>query len=215
MRSIASEIIAQLGAEELRPFLLIFLNVGSGHRFTDCDIPLVINGNRYEPRGFRITDISYSMQNIVDQAQFEIDNIDETLTSDFIGGTPQGSDAVLYGVALDSNYEPAGDSSSSGGYAVTLFEGQIGEWSLDEAQLNCAIVNQLVQWTQRTLSDHSASCRWKEFKGTECGYSGAGTWCDRTYARCSALGNTANFGGFRWLPSIQDKAIWWGRVQGS
>lgn len=37
------------------------------------------------------------------------------------------------------------------------------------------------------------------------------TECDRSYSRCSYLNNTANFSGARWLPSILDKTIWWGR----
>lgn len=39
-------------------------------------------------------------------------------------------------------------------------------------------------------------CRYKRFKGAMCGYSGVETSCDRTLARCKALGNHARFGGF-------------------
>lgn len=41
-------------------------------------------------------------------------------------------------------------------------------------------------------------CRWK-FKGTECGYAGATTTCDKTLAACRAMAggsNSAAFGGF-------------------
>ncbi|MEN6439767.1 MAG: hypothetical protein ABFD97_14425 [Syntrophobacter sp.] len=37
-------------------------------------------------------------------------------------------------------------------------------------------------------------CNW-EFKGLECAYAGAETECDRTFKRCTALGNTGRFGG--------------------
>ena len=43
------------------------------------------------------------------------------------------------------------------------------------------------------------NCRWN-FKGTECGYSGATTACNKTLAACAALANTANFGGFPAIP---------------
>jgi len=43
---------------------------------------------------------------------------------------------------------------------------------------------------------------------------GAADWCDRTYTKCVTLSNTTNYGGFRWLPSIVDREIWWGRVRG-
>ena len=39
-------------------------------------------------------------------------------------------------------------------------------------------------------------CRWKVFKGTQCGYAGAATACDRSFAACIALANQARFGGF-------------------
>lgn len=39
-------------------------------------------------------------------------------------------------------------------------------------------------------------CRYKEFKGSLCGYTGAETECDRTFARCKELNNQRRFGGF-------------------
>ena len=40
------------------------------------------------------------------------------------------------------------------------------------------------------------SCRFADFKGELCGYSGAETVCDKTLARCRELGNSERFGGF-------------------
>jgi hypothetical protein len=97
------------------------------------------------------------------------------------------------------------------GDSVVLFEGEIDRWQGPENEIEITVANIFSRWAQRTLAKQSASCRWKKFKGTECGYSGGQDWCDRTYTRCNALGNTASFGGFRWLPSIIDKEIWWGR----
>ena len=45
----------------------------------------------------------------------------------------------------------------------------------------------------RFLKNH---CRYKEFKGTLCGYAGAETECDRTFVQCRDYGNQARFGGF-------------------
>ena len=47
-------------------------------------------------------------------------------------------------------------------------------------------------------------CRYKLFKGTECGYSGAETTCNRTLQRCREIGNTGRFGGF---PSIPQRRL--------
>jgi len=43
-------------------------------------------------------------------------------------------------------------------------------------------------------------CRYEVFKGTACGYSGAETTCNRTFARCIELGNQERFGGQPGLP---------------
>lgn len=56
--------------------------------------------------------------------------------------------------------------------------------------------------TWRSPSDRflKQTCRYGPrhggFKGAYCGYSGAATYCDRSYARCKALGNLIRFGGF-------------------
>jgi hypothetical protein len=97
-------------------------------------------------------------------------------------------------------------------HGVILFEGILDTWSLTEGRLSVSVTNILSTWAQKTLAEHSPSCRWKVFKGDECRYSGAAPGCDRTYARCTTLGNTLHFGGFRWLPSIIDVDIWWGQT---
>jgi len=157
----------------------------------------------FTPLGFTINPISYSLANIVDQAQIVIDNLDQIMTSVFVGGTPQGETATISFVAVDS-------SGAVIGAPLVLFEGEIDSWGLDEEKLNVTLTNIFSQWSRQTVALHSASCRWKVFKGTECGYAGGGTWCDRSYSRCSALGNTANFGGFRFIPAFSDKPIIWG-----
>jgi hypothetical protein len=35
-------------------------------------------------------------------------------------------------------------------------------------------------------------------------------WCDQSYKRCEDLGNTDNFGGFRWLPYLLNRSFKWG-----
>ena len=44
----------------------------------------------------------------------------------------------------------------------------------------------------RFLANH---CRYKEFKGPKCGYTGVVGSCDRTFKTCKDLGNSLRFGG--------------------
>jgi hypothetical protein len=37
------------------------------------------------------------------------------------------------------------------------------------------------------------------------------SWCDHSYESCDRMGNTLNFGGFKWLIYLQDKEFTWGR----
>lgn len=210
MRTIDSSIITQMGSGAVRPFLLLEMNIdGTHYYYTDCDVPIAVSGCTYTPRGFKLEPIRYSMNDYVDSMRFATDNLDDTFTSAFVGGTPHKGLVKLSMAVFDTAAVP-----SIIDVPVPLFEGIIDEWSLNESEVSITVSSLLVTWNNRTLAKHSSSCRWKQFKGRECGYRGTETWCDRSYTRCAALGNQANFGGFRWLPSIADKEVWWGRNRG-
>lgn len=216
MRSIDSGIQAQLENNELIPFALFEMYIDSTYyRYTNCDVPLVVDGDRFESRQFTVPDVQYSQGAVLEEISIEMSHLDaggqdqdeiSTLTSVFVGGSPQNEVAVLSLVVLDpSDFTVVGDTG------FIIFKGNIGAWSISEDTLNISVVGILDQWSQRTLSNHPPSCRWRVFKGTECGYAGGETVCDRSYARCLELSNEDNFGGFRWLPSIINKQFWWGK----
>lgn len=237
-RSIDTEILAQLDEGTLRTFHLLEIIIdGESYKFTDCDIALKLpddillsvediaisidgtedeSDNRAVPRlyipvtDFAFTALKYSKAKIVDKAEISmsmINNPDMLLA--FAGGTPQGSRVLIREIVLDDNYEVVGETSAE------LFEGKIDAWTMDEVNLRFTAVSEMSQWTQKGLRKHSPSCTWKKFKGqtedSPCFYSGEETWCDRSYKRCGDLSNTANFGGFKFLASIINKEIWWGR----
>lgn len=204
MRTINSQIISELQSGSYIPFVLVHISLdGTDFYFTDCDIPIPESGNLYQPRGMEMGEIDYSLGTIVDSATITIDNTDDVLTSSFVGGTPQGNNMTISFVCLDSDYKVVVG-------AIEAYPGEIDEWSLLEGKIEITIVHKLLRWNRITLNRHQSSCRFI-FKGAACSYSGGGSWCDGSYARCAALGNTANFGGFRWLPSIEQKDFWWGR----
>jgi hypothetical protein len=243
MRNVDSTILTKLQENEFRPFHCLQIVIdGVSYRYTDCDIPIVMPGDllatieditlvvdqgsqsqaltnqsssivpRYEPMTMKFSAIAFSTNKIVDKMKVEMPLINNPdLLVAFVGGTPQGSRFILRGVLIDNDYSIVGNDY------VQMFEGEIDDWNTDEEKLSIYAVNALTQWDKKTIRIHSSSCSWKVFKGEDkhspCFYDGNETWCDRTYARCQALGNTGNFGGFRWLPSITDKEIWWGRTR--
>lgn len=104
-------------------------------------------------------------------------------------------------------------SNSNVVHVQEFLRGIIGGWQLyDENTLKITITNELVLWNKKPLRIQMSSCPWV-FKGTECAYSGGESTCDQTYERCRFLGNTDNFGGDRFINSMMQKEIWWGRTQ--
>ena len=238
-RTIDSSMLAKLESGELKPFYLLEMIIGNNsYRFTDCDVPLALPddivgavedltlsvdgsiggaSNSVVPGVFtpisnlKFSPIRYSLARIVDKADIEMSMVENpAMLYEFVGGTPQGSKVILRLVIIDDdNISMVGDTS------FTLFEGSIDQWNMTEDTLQFTAVSAISQWSQKGLRTHGSSCQWKKFKGqtkdSPCMYSGGQSWCDRTYARCEQLNNTDNFGGFRWLPSIVDKDIWWGR----
>ncbi len=205
MRSIDPAIIAQLESGTIKPYLLLHLDLTGDFDFTTCMVPIALDGVLYQPRPFEVQNVRYSTAQVVDKANIRIDNLDEYFTPDFVGGDPQGAEVVLSLVVLDENNQPVGDDSTA------LFYGEIDDWTLHDGEIEMGIVNKYARWPTKKASRHPSSCRWVAFKDDDCKYSGPDLHCGRTYTDCFAKGNQANFGGFRWLPSIEGREIWWGK----
>jgi len=207
MRNIHASTLAELAALEFRPFLLVDKVIASEHyRYTDCDVPLMSDGGIYLPLQLSLDTIKWSQRYLADTARISYDNIDETMTALYAGSVVQGEPTTIFLVTVDAAGTVIGE-------AVTLFPGYVDDWLLDETALDETLRSRVARGDVCTLKRYSPSCPWTVFKGTECGYAGDETWCDRTYARCRALANTDNFGGCRWLASLVTKEIWWGRTK--
>jgi hypothetical protein len=207
-RSLAQAIKDELSALQLFPFFCLDFTDGiTDYKYTTLDVPITLAGSpsgTYQSRGFEFESINYTLSNVMDDCTLRIDNLDSVLTAIFVDGTVEETKASVYIGLLDS----AGDIVGT----VLMFTGEVDAFELDETEVRLVIGSMFTRWANQAYNKHSAYCRWKVFKGTECAYAGAGTWCDRSYVRCNTLGNAANFGGFRFLPSIENKKIWWGKA---
>ena len=47
------------------------------------------------------------------------------------------------------------------------------------------------------------------FKGSRCAYAGGATYCGHRFADCTTLGNTARFGGFQTMPTLNTRLSYW------
>ena len=204
MRNFDPDLIAEIAKEVTSTFFLLELNLASTYYYTDSDYDIYYNGHNYLSMGFKFSDIAYAANMSVDKVSIDFDNVGLTMSSILLGEDVRNKTAKL-------SFGCYGDNVIIG--VVDLFQGIISDWNLSETVAQMTIVNEFILWKKKTLRIAQATCPW-DFKGTECTYSGGETWCDKSYERCTALSNTDSFGGFRFLPSIAEKSIWWGRVQG-
>jgi hypothetical protein len=174
--------------------------------FTTNDTDLLWDGHRWEARAIDWENMSFGNDQIVTNISFSIDDVDKRLYPFFVLSEPLPYDLHLYLASLDDNYQVQA--------TVMLFRGFIDLWEYDQTVIKVEASSLFNQWSRKTLRMFSGSCRWAEFKGPECQYIGEQTRCDRTYTECHAYGNVANFGGFRWLPRLQNKKINWGKDEG-
>jgi len=204
MKSFDANITAELAKEIASTFFFVDLQFAATYRYTDCDIDMYYGGNKYSSFPFSIGNVVNSAGLSVDSLELNFSNIDLAMSSLVLGEDIAGKTCILSFFMVAADYTVI--------EAEELFRGMVAEWELTESKLRVKLVNEFVYWSKRTLRTCQASCRWG-FKGTECTYAGAETWCDQSYDRCQALSNTNSFGGFRFLPSLEEKKIWWGRTQ--
>ena len=174
--------------------------------YTNFDENIFYNGNKFQPIPFEIDEFATSITTEVDNLTVTIDNVSLIPVSLFLNNDQRNRTAILYFAVLDNEGRLIG--------AFEVFRGFIKsiEFREEEDTSICKITisHELSEWKKETLRLQTYRCPWR-FKDSNCLYSGSATWCDKSYNRCSQLGNTANFGGFWNLQDIVNREIIWGR----
>jgi hypothetical protein len=146
----------------------------------------------------------------IDRAQVNLQNVDLAMSGIILNETITNRVVKIYFGALDASNQIIA--------LEKMFHGFVTAWGgMTPKQCPLTLGNYFMFWSKRSLRLAQATCPWAFKGGTEnpeCGYSGTATKCNKTWRKCQALGNTANFGGFRWLPGIEEKKIWWGMIPG-
>lgn len=237
MKSFDPAVIIELAKEGFIFFLLVEFELLSGTlRYSDADIDIWYEDYRYSTADFVFDNVETTGDMGVDTVSLTFNNADLSmsalvLSEDILGRwftlkfvvAKEGSavltegevSLLLEGGLVDGEKMLLDTPVTVGGYSVvgghSLFYGIISDWELREKSIQIEVQNELVFWNKKSLRKCDSNCNW-EFAGTECGYSGAQNWCNQSYERCKEIGNTDNFGGFRFLPAISEKEIWWGRT---
>ena len=204
MRDLSELVEAAMASEEGKMFWFLEFQFNTTVRYTDAEIDFYAGGDKFETMPFEIQTINFGAKTSVDKVIVDIANVDLQMSAIFLNEDVMNKWGILYVGFLDTNNVIIGDP-------IEIFRGLVSTWELNEPTASIVLMNEFVFWNKRTLRKHPPSCRWA-FKGTECTYAGAETWCDRSYARCEALSNTDNFGGERWLPDLMERKIYWGKT---
>lgn len=203
MKTFDAAMIAEIAKTEARFCWLIDFTVGGfTYRWTDLDIELYVDGDKYVPEAFAVGEITATPGLGVASVQLQLSNTDHSMRWLVLDREIRNT-AVSVGFA-------AVDGTGGVLSTATLFYGLVSTYVVDDTAVVLTLVNELALWHKKTLRQASMSCRWT-FKGPECGYAGGETWCDKSHERCAALANTAAFGGFRFLEDIMERKVRWGR----
>lgn len=204
MRSFDPNIVLELAKEGQRFFILFEMQLDSAtYYYNNSDIDLWYSGSKYTSTDFTFGNIEQSGDLGVDTLLLKFNSADGIINALILSEDIMAKTIIISFICVDSSYQIIA--------AEPLFRGLISNYKIADKQSDIEVKTELVLWRKETLRKCQSSCRW-EFKGVECTYSGDITWCDQSYEHCTSLGNTNNFGGFRFLPDIIEQEIWWGRV---
>jgi hypothetical protein len=206
MRIINSDISAELQKEVLRFFAMVEFVFGNAtYRYNETEENIYDgSGNLFLPRSFTFANIDTTSGMSASQIDIVIDDTDKTMSAILLSEDVRNKVVKLYiGAVTDT----AGVTEI---VTEEFMRGIVGGWELSaDSKATITIQNEFILWAKKTLRVQSSSCPWV-LKGVECTYAGAETWCDQSYSRCSSLGNSDYFGGFRFIPSITGTEIKWG-----
>ena len=209
MRDLSALVEAAVGNEEGKMFWFVEFQFDTYINYTDADIDLWIttvsggSNTKFDSIPFSVGNVNYTAKASVDKLVIDVQNVDLIMSATLLNEDVMNKWGIVYIAFFDENNVLIN-------YPIEVFRGLVSTWKLSEQKASITLVNEFIFWNKKVLRKHQDTCRWA-FKGTECGYSGAETWCDNEYSRCLTLNNEDNFGGFRWLPDLSEKQIYWGR----
>ena len=204
MISIPPDLLSEITAEYSYIVYAVRIHTSSVLNFVATDNDAVIGGTVFQAKPFEIDTVSISGSMGVSTVTINFDAVQTDLVSLALNNELQGSKVEIYLVGLDENLKSID--------TVPLFIGFITDIEIDDKIISLRVSDLMYRWKDEQLNNHAATCPWRFKDPHTCKYSGSETWCDKTYNRCQALGNTQHFRGFRYLPSISEKDIWWGKA---
>lgn len=224
MRALPAALTSELntdGAKLGHLLEIVFDNAipASNFYFTDIDGDVVYDSGagygvqNYLSRGIKFNQAKYSLLPRVDSMTFEIDNVSLEMSSLVQTKDTRGRDCVIYRAAFGHTSHSTNKNPFGVIAAVPMFVGLLDTVNINGMKAEFQVLSQMVRWNMPTpRRKHGSRCWWTFKDPATCKYAGGLSSCDKTWGQCTTRGNTANYGGFRWLPALVDKEVKWGRA---
>lgn len=190
------------GLSAVRKWKLLYLGFGSPLRLTNADIRVGASGQKWLPYPWTLDGLTSKNGEIEGPCQVTLANADGTISALVLTGTAVGTPVSIYDAWMD----PDGRTMAAE-QVVTLFTGQIRNYSLDETAatvtLSLAPVDTLTSISLPTKEPQQLCAHLFQDEG--CASTGAATACDGTPTSCQMTdkinppasgGNYVRFGGF-------------------
>ena len=182
--------------------------------YTDCDQNVYFDGKYWNASGIKYSDLSYAIDQSATTGQLTVPNADKVFSDLILSEDLRSKALTIYRVWLNNSLGVVGFSEEDD--LPIVFDGlieRIPRADRKEVQMNIISfgVGGNVICPRRSFEP---KCSWLiigGFTGTFCKYSGLETWCDGSEARCVALSNKENFGGFEHISDLQTKQVLWGQ----
>ena len=215
MRTLPALITTELAKDAIFLKHLFKFVASTTYYWTDCDQDVRFDSKWWTAKGLTFTDLQYSIDGQTSTTTVTIPNVDKALSTLALGEELRNKSFMIYRVLLDNSIVPIGVATEAD--LSIVIDGLVDSIpSADQKAVQLSLISYNVtgdiQIPRRQIED---KCPWIAiggFKGaTYCKYAGVETWCDGSKARCDALANSVNFGGFEHISSLQNDTIYWGQ----
>lgn len=165
---------------------------GNDLRFARWDTNITFDGETYNKFPITFQSIEENTQNALKHIRITICNVSRLIQS-YLEDYDLWDKKVVVRIVWANQLADAD--------AKIDFTFYIDSYSANEEDVEfvCATKADIID-RQLPAECYLPMCRYKEFKGDQCGYAGAETECNRTPQRCKELDNYARFGGFPSIP---------------
>lgn len=197
-RSFTSTFNAEKNSAENKPVHLytFFDYDGASNNlyFTDSRENVTFDGQAYTAFPIRYDVIGEGTNGRIDKTKLTLGNVSRLIESYLQNYDLRGKKISIKTIFRDTLANPAD-------YREDIY--YVDRYSSDQQNVSFVTASKFdvlyyiipQQQYRRTI------CRYKDFKGTRCGYAGAETECNRTLQRCEELGNQTRFGGQDGIPA--------------